>query len=276
MTRTAPARATPLLPAVALSSRDTVHHADLFALCRAQSDASIDMILCDLPYGTTACSWDTVIPFAPMWAQFKRVIKPRGAIVLTASQPFTSALVMSNPGMFRYSWVWHKTIATQFLDAERKPLKAHEDILVFGIESPVYFPVMVKGDTHKRNSAATHTLVYGKADARRASASDLYYPLSIIKFANARGLHPTQKPVALFEYLIRTYTQPGDLVFDPCAGSGTTAIACRNLDRHYVCGDSDAGYVAIARKRLQDTDPYQSTTLSTGAIQPSLFEGLAS
>lgn len=259
------------------SSLDTVRHTDLLSLCRGLSDASIDMILCDLPYGTTACSWDTVIPFAPMWAAFKRVIKPRGAIVLTASQPFTSALVMSNPGMFRYEWVWDKVRQTGFLDAMRKPLKRHESILVFSSGAANYFPIIEAGKPYKakrRGQAA----VYSAHTRMSGENKGVRFPTSIIRLSMAeseRAIHQTAKPVALFEYLIRTYTQPGDVVLDPCVGSGTTAVACRNLDRRYICGDSSAEYVAVARKRLQDTDPYQATALPNGAIQHSLWEGLA-
>lgn len=230
---------------------DTVQNLDIFDLCAQMPDQSIDMILCDLPYGTTACSWDTVIPFEPMWAAFRRVIKPRGAIVLTASQPFTSALVMSNPAMFRYEWIWRKNQPTGYLDAPEKPLKLHENVCVFYQQQPTYNPQMIKGISHKRNTKGFAGSIYGAAQNRAVTFSDEFYPTSIINFDVEHGLHPTQKAVKLFEYLIRTYTREGEVVFDPCCGSGTTALAARNAKRHYICGDQSAEYVAIARDRLR-------------------------
>lgn len=171
---------------------------------------SVDMILCDLPYGTTACKWDTVIPFEPLWAQYRRVAKRNAAIVLTASQPFTSALVMSAPDVFRYEWIWEKSIATQFLDAKRKPLKKHENVCVFYAAQPTYNPQFTAGKPYKTNPKAPPTGIYG-SHVRVATDNDgKRYPVTVNHFANERGLHPTQKPVALMEYLIRTYTQGRD------------------------------------------------------------------
>lgn len=264
-----------LLPSVAMSAaRDVIHHTDLLTLCGTLGAASVDMILCDLPYGTTACSWDTVIPFEPMWQQFKRVIKPNRAIVLTASQPFTSKLTCSNFPMFRYEWIWIKRHGSNFLDVNRKPMKCHESALVFSSGACIYYPQMREG-TPYRCVTGSNTANYGKFKRVESNNDGERYPLSVLQLNDEHGLHPTQKPVALFEYLIRTYTQPGDVVLDPCVGSGTTAVACRNLDRRYICGDSSAEYVAVARKRLQDTDPYQSTVLPTGDVQLSLFDSLA-
>lgn len=233
---------------------DSVNNTDLLTLCAGLPDASIDCILCDLPYGTTACSWDEIIPFEPMWAAFKRVIKPRGAIVLTASQPFTSKLVMSNIEMFRYEWIWQKTKPTQFLDAGRKPLKEHENVLVFGKAPPAYYPQGLQRSGKQQNGKGKSGSLYG-------STKEVYiqewinYPRTVQKFASdINGNHPTQKPVALFEYLIRTYTQPGDLVLDPTVGSGTTAVAARNTNRRYIVGDTSAEYYEIARERLKQ--PY--------------------
>lgn len=241
---------------------DRVHHCDLFTLCAALPAQSIDMILADLPYGTTACSWDTVIPFEPMWAQFKRVIKPRGAIVLTASQPFTSALVMSNPAWFRYEWIWEKTIASGFLSAKYRPLREHENILVFSDGSSIgganggtphrYYPQLEKGIPYSTNPKAAPTGIYNKHYRVPTNNKGTRYPRTIIKFNNQRGDHPTQKPVDLFSYLIRTYTQPGDVILDPVVGSGTTALAAKLTQRHYVVGDISAEYVAIAQSRLSD------------------------
>ncbi len=234
---------------------DTVHHADIFDLCGALAAGSVDMILCDLPYGTTACAWDTVIPFAPMWAAFKRVIKPRGAIVLTASQPFTSALVMSNPGMFRYEWIWDKKMPTGHLNAKAMPLKQHESILIFCDEMPVYYPQFIPTEKRvktRRPQTYSGNQAYGTYTVT-TQAYDDYHPRSLINISNANQAdkqHPTQKPVDLFRYLIRTYTQPGELVFDPCTGSGTTAVAAVWEGRRFIVGDSSPEYVAIAKQRL--------------------------
>lgn len=242
---------------------NTVYCCDLFELCDGLPDASVDMILCDLPYGTTACAWDTVIPFEPMWARFKRVIKPRGAIVLTASQPFTSALVMSNPRMFRYEWVWCKSVGTGGMNANKMPIKKHEQALVFYKELPTYNAQFTYGTpyTMRRNKPALGS-VYGKTGVKNGFVSvnkGVRYPDSLLFVDNETGLHPTQKPVALFRYLIRTYTQPGELVVDPCVGSGTTAVAAAAEGRQYLCGDKEAGYVEIARARVAGRlDEYQA------------------
>lgn len=231
---------------------DTVTCADLFDLCATLPDASVDMILCDLPYGTTACAWDTIIPFDPMWAAFKRIVKPRAAIVLTASQPFTSALVMSNPRMFRYEWIWDKSNGGGFLNANRQPLKRHENIIVFYDRLGIYNPQMTKGKPYRCRSAAAGETTQDQSVAGWITINaGNRYPTTILDYSNDTSLHPTQKPVALFEYLIRTYTQLGDLVFDPCVGSGTTAVAARNTGRHYICGDQSQEYVNVALDRLR-------------------------
>ncbi len=191
-----------------------------------------------------------------MWAAFKRVIKPRGAIVLTASQPFTSALVMSNPTWFKYSWVWDKVRPVGFLNAKVRPMMRHEDVVVFCDSSPNYYPQMTPmKKTMARRSAASISSTNGFIQLRPLTGEYTEnYPVSILEVLgvdNSERYHPTQKPVALFEYLIRTYTQPGDLVFDPTCGSGTTAVAARNCKRAFICGDQSAEYVAIARDRLR-------------------------
>lgn len=254
---------------------DSIHCMDIFALCDTLPDNSVDMILCDPPYGTTACSWDTIIPFAPMWKAFRRIAKPRAAIVLTGSQPFTSALVMSWPEGFRYEWIWEKTNAVDFMIANIRPRKLHENILVFSIEPHRYFPQMEKGspyiDYPRKRSNNIHDSTMPKLGIVNLGTR---YPSSVQTFTNGNNgiVHPTQKPVALFAYLIKTYTQPGELVFDPCVGSGTTAVAAMQTGRHYICGDSDPDYVAIAQQRVQDADPYQATTVSEHIRQLSLFE----
>ena len=213
-------------------------------------DKCIDMILCDLPYGTTACKWDTIIPFEPLWEHYKRIIKDNGAIVLTASQPFTSALVMSNIKMFKYEWIWNKAISGNPLLAKHQPLKIHENICVFSKNKHFYNPEMRTGKMRIKGGGKSKLLNMEMSK----STNDQYYPISIIKYSNAkRGIHPTQKPVALFEYLIKTYTNEGDLVLDNCAGSGTTGVACKNLNRNFILIEKEEKYCKIAEKRLNNT-----------------------
>lgn len=224
-------------------------------------DHSVDMILCDLPYGTTACKWDVIIPFPELWMHYKRIIKDNGAIVLTASQPFTSALVMSNPDMFKYSWVWVKEKGTGFAFSKKQPMRRTEDIAVFYKKQPIYD---YEGD--KLEKPYRHTLPTSKSDSGGITTDNLAEDGSrqyaeythktkdnVINFPrdNAnKGDHPTQKPVALFEYLIKTYTNEGDLVLDNCAGSGTTGIAARNLKRNFILIEKEPKYVEIINKRL--------------------------
>lgn len=226
---------------------------DCLELLPGIPNKSIDMILTDLPYGTTACSWDTVIPFEPLWEQYKRIIKENGAIVLTASQPFTSASIMSNVEMFKYEWVWAKSKATGHLNAKKQPLRAHENIVVFYKKQCVYNPQMVKGEIHHRGQEAQskQTQVYGKFRFD-LYYSDEYYPKTI-QFQNVkeRGIHPTQKPVALFEYLIKTYTNEGDTVHDSCLGSGTTLEACFNTNRNCMGFEISDEWEAHYDKRLE-------------------------
>ena len=218
-------------------------------------DRSVDLILCDLPYGTTQCRWDVLIPFEPLWAQYRRILREDGAIVLTASQPFTSLLVASNLADYRYSWIWEKSKATGYLNAKKRPLNAHEDIVVFAPRPPRYFPQRVPGDPYYKGSAVRPTDVYGSQRETLVESKDgLRYPRSVqyFKTAEAEGkvVHPTQKPVALFEYLIRTYTEPGEIVLDHCMGSGTTAIAAVSTGRQFIGFELDATYAALARERV--------------------------
>lgn len=226
-------------------------------------DKSIDMILCDLPYGTTACKWDSVIPFEPLWAHYKRIIKDNGAIVLTASQPFTSALVMSNIKMFKYEWIWEKSIAFGFVHAKNQPMKKHENILVFspapmghisllGARRMSYNPIGVIESGLKIVSSKPKTLGARPNQDGKSYMSMTGFPTTIQKFVNDKGHHPTQKPVALFEYLIKTYTNEGELVLDNCAGSGTTAIACLGTNRNYILMEQEQNYCDIANKRIAD------------------------
>ena len=223
-------------------------------------DKSVDMILCDLPYGTTVCKWDTVIPFEPLWEQYERVIKDNGAIVLTASQPFTSALVMSNPKMFKYDWCWKKSKVTGVLNAKRQPLRTKEDIVVFSKKTHTYNPQGVTQCKKKTGTGVSRNGIQGEATGKiTQTATGKYiqkqtdYPRNVLEIpSEGKTVHPTQKPVALFEYLIRTYTNEGELVLDNCIGSGTTAIAAINTGRNFIGIEKDAGYCEIARKRVEN------------------------
>lgn len=227
-------------------------------------DGSVDLILCDLPYGTTACKWDTVIPFDSLWAEYRRIC-PNGAIVLTSAQPFTSALVMSNIGMFKYQLVWCKSKAVGFVNAKLKPMPKHEDILVFSnrttanrapnnmVYNPqglVEFGKTVRG---RKGSAADSD---GNGYGRPSMKAELYqeftnYPTSLLEIpSEGNPVHPTQKPVALMEYLIKTYTNEGMTVLDNCMGSGTTGVACKNTGRRFIGIEKDEKYFAIAQQRI--------------------------
>lgn len=255
-----------------LPKLNTIYHADLFDLCKTMPDESVDMILCDLPYGTTACSWDSIIPIVPMWEQFKRIVKPNSAIVLTATQPFSSLLVTSNMKMFKHEWIWRKENGTNPLNAKIEPMRVHEVVLIFADGKTNYYPVMTKGKPYIEKSGVG--LRHNGGHKQIVTINDgNYYPQTVQFFMRDKGIHPTQKPLALFEYLIKTYTLSGQLVFDPCVGSGTTALACQNTGRNFVCGDSSQEYVDMALHRLQVNDPYQATVdKATGIKQLSLFE----
>lgn len=226
-------------------------------------DKSIDMILCDLPYGITACKWDKIIPFDLLWGHYRRIIKARCAIVLTASQPFTSALVMSNVDMFRYEWNWIKSISTGFCHCKNAPLKNHENIIVFsdGVVSHrhltknrmEYNPQdLVKVDKpNRRGSLGFSGTMERKNHSNSYPTEFTGYPRTSLFFKNdGNTLHPTQKPVALFEYLIKTYTNEGDIVLDNCAGSGTTGLACRNTNRNFILIEKEPKYVEIINSRI--------------------------
>jgi len=217
-------------------------------------DGSIDMVLTDPPYGTTACKWDSIIPLEPMWEQLKRVIKPNGAIVMTASQPFTSALVMSNVKMFKYDWVLDKPAGTGFFNAKKMPLRSHESILVFYKKLPTYNPQMTHGHTKKTAvKKEVNSECYGKAFKKTNYSSKSRYPRSVQRFSSDKqfnNLHPTQKPVALMEYLIKTYTNEGETVLDFTMGSGTTGVAAKNLNRDFIGIELDETYFNIAMNRI--------------------------
>ena len=230
-----------------------IYNEDCLEGMKRIADKSIDMILCDLPYGMTYNKWDTVIPLDRLWKQYKRVIKDNGAIVLTASQPFASELICSNRKLFRYEWIWEKENSTNFLNAKKNPLKKHENILVFYKKLPVYNPQMSKGKPYTAVRKEKPSLNYYKNQKMAKTVSDgERYPISIIKFSRDKEkLHPTQKPVALFEYLIRTYTNERETVLDNCMGSGTTAIACLNTNRNFIGFELDEEYWKIANERIE-------------------------
>ena len=231
---------------------------DCLEIMKDIPDKSIDMILADLPYGTTACKWDTIIPFEPLWEQYERVIKDNGAIVLTASQPFTSALIMSNPKLFRYEWIWEKTMASNFALARKQPFKKHENILVFYKKQPTYNPQMEEGKPYvdKRETGVRNASVGTSADVKRVPIKNngTRFPSSVQKYSNGNNgnVHPTQKPVPLFEYLIKTYTNEGETVLDNCMGSGTTGVACINTNRNFIGIELDEDYFNIAKKRIEE------------------------
>lgn len=220
---------------------------------------SVDMILCDLPYGTTACKWDTVIPFEPLWAEYKRIIKKNWAIVLFGSQPFTTVMISSNLAMFHHSWVWNKKFAANYAQAKRVPQKIHEDIVVFG-QTPLYNPQMTKRDKPIKKGKNSGAEMYGGVSGlgREDYVGKVYdkkYPETILNYSSReekRGLHPTQKPVALCEYLIKTYTNEGDWVLDNCMGSGTTGVACVNTNRNFIGIEQEEKYFVIAKQRITD------------------------
>jgi len=240
---------------------------DCLELMKDIPDGSVDMILADLPYGTTACKWDTIIPFDKLWEQYERIVKDNGAIVLTASQPFTSALVMSNSKMFKYEWIWEKTMASNFATANKMPMKYHENILVFYKKQPTYNPIREKrseiGLERLKSSGKILNSTKGKTDHINIqkpiySKYDIntILPKSVQKInsvpnCNGTKLHNTQKPVALFEYLIKTYTNEGDLVLDNVAGSGTTAIACLNTNRQFIVMEKEQKYFDIIMERVR-------------------------
>jgi site-specific DNA-methyltransferase (adenine-specific) len=229
---------------------------------------TVDMILCDLPYGTTCCSWDAVIPFEPLWEQYERVIKENGAIVLFAAQPFAAVLATSNLKLFRYEIIWEKPSATGFLNAKKQPLRAHENILVFYKSQPTYNPQKTFG--HERKTAKRKDIGsehYGKQVNIKSYDSTERYPRSVQVFSSDKqkqALHPTQKPVALCEYLIRTYTNEGETVLDNTMGSGTTGVACVNTGRSFIGIEQEKKYFDIAQERIAQAGTEKD-------MQPDLF-----
>lgn len=236
---------------------------------------TVDLILADLPYGTTQCAWDEVIPMAALWEQYLRVAKPEAAIVLTAAQPFTSMLVMSRPDLFRYEWIWEKGNATGFLNAKKQPMRAHESALVFYRKQPAYNPQMTAG--HERKTASRKTVnseCYGKAISLTNYDSTERYPRSVQFFSSDKqfgNYHPTQKPVALMEYLIRTYAVPGMTVLDNTMGSGTTGVAALRCGCDFIGIELDHSHFETASARIDE----EAIRLATPVPQFDLFAEVA-
>lgn len=228
-----------------------VTQGDCLEVMRGIPDKSVDMILCDLPYGTTACKWDAIIPFSELWSEYERVIRDNGAIVLTSSQPFTTSLIASNMKLYRYSLVWEKEQGVNFLLAKKQPLKVHEDVNVFYKKQPTYNPQMTKGKPYT-SGKGTSGEVTGHVTKVQTKNEGTRYPRSVLQFKRETGLHPTQKPIALFEYLIKTYTNEGETVLDNCLGSGTTAVAAINTGRQFIGIEREPRYVSIANQRIID------------------------
>lgn len=233
---------------------------DCLELMKNIPDKSVDMVLCDLPYGITACKWDSVIPFDDLWAAYKRIIKDNGAIVLFGSEPFSTKLKSSNLSMYRYDWVWDKQRGSNFATARKQPMKSHEIISVFYKHLPIYNPQFWYSKPYKTSEKKRNKKIEGLQDGSVAnictatvSEDGKRYPLSILSFPRDNDrVHPTQKPVPLLEYLIRTYTNEGEIVLDNCMGSGSTGVACVNTRRDFIGIELDEHYFDIAKKRIQD------------------------
>lgn len=241
---------------------DGLHNGDCLELLPSVESGSVDMVLTDLPYGTTQNKWDSQVPLEPLWAELKRVCRPGAIIAMTASQPFTSVLVMSNLQWFRHEWIWLKNRGSNFANTVREPMKEHESVLIFSSGKWTYNKQMqertgagaarVEYDFNFRTETTNYGSYAGKEGAQLPA---MRVPSSWQKFNTEVGLHPTQKPVLLFEYLIKTYTNSNDLVLDPCAGSATTAVACLNLGRRFLCIEKDAAYHEASVKRLSELRP---------------------
>ena len=235
---------------------NSINHGDCLDLMGEVEDHSIDMILCDLPYGTLPKKWDIPISLNELWKHYNRIIRPNGAIVLTAREPFTSQLVCSNPKNYKHKWVWNKKQAGNFMNAKYGPLQIEEDILVFSSGGKVrYFPQMWEGKMRKRGGAKETSRSAGDGFiVGFENFSNLYNPTNILEIANPRTnkLHPTQKPVALFEYLIKTYSKEGEVVLDTCAGSGTTGVSCISTNRRFILMEKEREFIDVMRERFHN------------------------
>lgn len=230
-------------------------HGDCMKVLENLETDSVDMVMVDLPYGTTQCKWDSILSLEDLWKQYNRVCKKNAAMVFTAAQPFTSYLVMSNPKYFKYSWVWEKSKATGYLNAKKMPMRAHEDICVFYRKPPVYNPQMVAGAPYNKGKAHRPTDVYGEQKSVLVkNDTGLRYPRTVQYFKTAESegkvLHPTQKPVSLMKYLIETYTNEGQIVLDNTMGSGTTGVACAKSNRSFIGIEMDKNYFDISVNRI--------------------------
>ncbi|NFO57696.1 site-specific DNA-methyltransferase [Clostridium botulinum] len=236
--------------------QNQIYLGDCLELMKDIRDKSIDLILCDLPYGTTKCKWDTVIPLEPLWKQYNRIIKDSGAIVLFGSQPFTSTLIMSNIKDFRYEIIWEKTMPTLFQHANKRPMLKHENIVVFYKKQPTYNPQFSEGEPYTRKEGSGNRKVSGfhgnaikKSEIKNEGKR---YPTTILKYSNGNHnrLHPTEKNIELLEWLIKTYTDENEIVLDNCMGSGSTIVACKNTNRNYIGIEKDEHYYNIAYNRI--------------------------
>jgi len=236
----------------------SLHLGDCLEIMESIETDSVDMLLVDLPYGTTRCRWDQVIPLDKLWPHYNRIVKHNGAMVFTAAQPFTSVLVSSNIKNFRYNWVWEKSKATGYLNSKRMPLKAHEDICVFYRKLPTYNPQMWQGTPYNKGQALRETDVYGaQTSVLVKNDTGLRYPRTVQYFKTAESegdsQHPTQKPLSLMEYMIKTYTNEGDVVLDNAMGYGTTGVAALNTNRKFIGIELDKEWYDRAEQRIQST-----------------------
>ena len=237
----------------------TLWQGDCLEVMKNIPDKSVDMILCDLPYGTTQNKWDKVIDLSLLFAEYKKLIKSGGVIALFSQQPFTTDLIQANRRQFRYEWIWQKSNKTGFLNAKKMPLKEHENILIFYNKLPTYNPQMKKGKHTNARKGKALSSNYGKFYRMDSQQVEEYYPSTILSFrcVNQQRLserfHPTQKPVPLLEYLIKTYTNEGETVLDNCMGSGSTGVACVNTNRNFIGIELDENYFQIAKNRIEET-----------------------
>lgn len=234
-----------------LDSSIQLLHGDCLELLKTIPDQSIDLVLTDPPYGTTACKWDSIIPFEPMWEELKRISKNNSAIILFGQNPYTANLINSNRNMWRYDYIWYKQKGSGFLNANRRPLMDYEIASVFSKKQTKYFPQMVALDKPYKARGNTQSKLYGKFNKAKAKTYTHKHPSPILKFAKDGKEHPTQKPVALLEYLIKTYTKENDTVLDFTMGSGSTGVAAKNLNRKFIGIEKDAKYFEIAKKRIE-------------------------
>ena len=235
---------------------DNIYNMDCLEGMKQIPDGTIDAVICDLPYGTTACAWDSVIPFDKLWEQYRRICKPNAAIVLTAREPFTSQLVMSNIKNYKHKWVWNKKQSGSFFNAKFMPLQIEEDVLVFCFDSHVnYYPIMRRGEYRLKGRTTKQVETASGLKVSDGTYNDEYYPVNILEYPNcsnkSENIHPTQKPVDLLRYLVLTYTNEGDTVLDNCMGSGTTAIACIKERRHFIGFELSKEYFDKAVRRIK-------------------------